>query len=199
MSNSTLINLSKLVETYANLNDAYIENSQLRYLTYDTILDKSGELWFEEKKTIFYSSLEKIANDAIKDKNYPFEKSELLLRLYFNGCCYLHIIENKSTHLDNFCVEHRKYLSKCYNNVHSDIIEDQKIKQNLENIFGYNLYNINSDSFNERQQRNYKNAEEFFEYIETKDFTLKDNYHRAIIKLSNSNDKILRNWYKINF
>jgi hypothetical protein len=199
MSNNTLNILSELLETYANLCDVYIDNSQLRYLTYDTIIDKAGELWFEEKKSILYSSLEKIANDAITDKNYPFEKSELLLRLYFEGCCNLYMIENNSTLLDNFCIEHKKYLSKWYKDVHDDFIEDQGIKQNLENIFGYNLYNINSDSLNEHKQRNYKIAEEFFEYIETKDFRLKDNYHRAVIKLSNSNDKILRNWYNINF
>ena len=54
MSNNTLNILNELLETYANLCDVYIDNSQLRYLTYDTIIDKAGELWFEEKKSILY-------------------------------------------------------------------------------------------------------------------------------------------------
>ena len=165
------------------------------YITYDTILDSSRELWFEEKKSIFYCSLKKIANDAITDINYPDEKSELLLRLYFEGCCILYTKESNSIHLETFCIKHKKILLKWYENVYNDLIEDTRIRQNLDNLFGRN---INFDSLNERQQRNYIISKDFFEYVETNNFTFKDNYHRGVIKLSNSNNKILRNYFNIN-
>ncbi len=198
MENSNLTNLVSLVDSYANLGHSiFLDNvdRNLKHIVYDTIFENSGNVFFEEGSKEFYSTLKKIAEDSLSDITYPKEKSEILARLYLFGGSYLQSRGLSTTDLDDFCSKHIDILKKWAVDVINDVYEDSKKREEIAKYFGEHH---NTISLNEKLKITQNVLKDFFEYIDSKKPSLKENYKRGIVKISNSSTDILLKHYNLN-
>lgn len=198
MDNS-INSIRNLITNYNNLPEITLEDpsiKSLRFITFDTILEESRNLMYNEDRAPVFCSMGKMANDAINDYSYPTEKSRILLRLHFDGCCKAYENDSNSSYLDELFTNQISFINEIYEDVLSNLYEDAKQREELVSMFGDHFA---GPPLTERIQNLEDLFKDFFEYIETKNIGIKVRFKRALDRLGIRNISILRKHYGIDF
>ncbi|GAB2613371.1 hypothetical protein [Belliella aquatica] len=194
MKIGTLEDLKGFVRAYIVLNINDSETEFLRHSTYDAFYEKSGEVFYSDMGRLVFSTLKKISADAINDTKYPFEKAELLLRLYYLGCTNLHDRGYDSHPLNEFCDEHTAYLKKWQSATLDNIYKEE---ETIKLLHPFIRDKIERPQLSERLKYNQEIFFGFYEFIQTKNPIYSEQYRSGNVKLSMSNSQFLIDHYNI--